>query len=294
MNWYKLAKIDLRMRRQAGWKEGILATLLSLMSGIAAPYEAQAIKKHLDKKHVDPKQQQEIVSTINHLTHQNKNVNDLSMDDIGFALEVIGRGDRIKPDKNKRFDQQSFDRIFDRPDQPQSKHGEPSISAQHGGELNLEELKETIRRHEGKSNKIYLDPSGKNWNIGYGFNLNKANSPSVIRSIGGNYKSIINKKQSLSDDQVEILLDISIEEAISAAKRFTPNYEDLPSKAKLVLVNMAFMGRGNIGSFDRLKSALAWNDYDKAADEMLKSLWARQVGSRAVELANIMRSVAIM
>jgi lysozyme len=98
-------------------------------------------------------------------------------------------------------------------------------------------------------------------------------------------------KQSLSDAQVEKILDISVKEAVDIASNFVANYNQLPSKAKLVIANMAFMGRGTLGKFNDLRDALAKNDYNKAADEMLDSLWAKQVGRRATELAEMMRSL---
>jgi len=284
MNWYKLAKLELQLRKTAGWKESILATLLSIMSSIAIPYEAHAIRKFLDERHIDPKQQQEIVSTVNQLTHQNKNLDDLNINDIGSALDNAGKTKPFKP-----FNPKQFENMFDpQPQQPQQ------ANIAEAGELDIQEVKDSIKKHEGKNNRVYLDPSGKNWNIGYGYNLNKSNAPSVIKSLGANYRAILSGRQSLNDVQVEKLLDISIQEAINTAKSFAPNYNQLPSKAKLVLVDMAFMGRGNLHSFSGLKSALIWDDYDKAADEMLNSLWAEQVGDRAIELANIMRSVAML
>ena len=276
MNWYKLAKLELKLRKHSGLKEGIIATLLSILSGISIPYEAQAIKKYLDQKHIDPKQQQEIVSTVNQLTHQNKNISDLNINDISFALDNFGK-------TPKSFNENKYKHMFDSP----SNTGK-------SGELNIQDVKQSIKKHEGKKNVAYPDPSGQNWDIGYGFNLNRANSPAIIKSIGANYAAVLSGRQSLTDNQVEKLLEISIRESVAAARSFVPNYDQLPSKAKLVLVDMAFMGRGNMHTFDNLKSALIWGDYNKAADEMLDSLWAEQVGNRAVELSNMMRSIAML
>ena len=53
---------------------------------------------------------------------------------------------------------------------------------------------------------------------------------------------------------------------------------------------MAFnMGVPTLLEFRRMLGALAEKDWDGAAVEMLDSKWARQVGSRANELSELMR-----
>jgi lysozyme len=57
-----------------------------------------------------------------------------------------------------------------------------------------------------------------------------------------------------------------------------------------VIVNMAYnLGLAGLGKVSRMWSALGDGNYDLAATEMLNSKWARQVGNRAVELAEQMR-----
>lgn len=64
-----------------------------------------------------------------------------------------------------------------------------------------------------------------------------------------------------------------------------------------VLINMAFnMGTGTVKpqkglrSFKRTLAAIKAGEYEKAADMMLQSKWAKQVGDRAVELSRQMRN----
>jgi len=52
-------------------------------------------------------------------------------------------------------------------------------------------------------------------------------------------------------------------------------------------VNMGFRG---VIQFKRMWAAIGRKDYAAAAREMLDSKWRRQVGNRAIELAEIMRS----
>jgi lysozyme len=261
------------------WQQGTILAIISIISSISAYFEAGSLKKLLDRKNVPPIQQEVVIDTINKLTNQNKTIDQIDKHDIDIATQKIKKNDyslvQILKEINKK-----------EPRKPMSEQKTINTS-----DLNIDELKDIIRKHEGKSNKVYLDPSKKNWCVGHGFNLNKPNSRNVIKSIGANYDDVLSGKQSLSDEQVEKILDLSIKEAVNVAKNFVPNYNQLPPKAKLVLADMAFMGEGTLNKFIDLRNALVKNNYDQAANEMLDSLWAKQVGKRATELAEIMRSI---
>lgn len=70
-----------------------------------------------------------------------------------------------------------------------------------------------------------------------------------------------------------------------------PEYLNLDEVRRTVLANMCFnLGIGGLRTFKKMLSALDHGDYDKAADEMLESKWAHQVGKRAVRLARQMRT----
>ena len=57
-----------------------------------------------------------------------------------------------------------------------------------------------------------------------------------------------------------------------------------------VLIDMVFnLGITRFKRFKKLIAAIERQDWDRAADEMLDSKWARQVGRRATELAQMMK-----
>jgi lysozyme len=57
------------------------------------------------------------------------------------------------------------------------------------------------------------------------------------------------------------------------------------------MINMCFnLGLPRFLTFEKMLAALEFHNYDLAAKEMLDSRWAEQVGNRAVELAEIMRT----
>lgn len=70
-----------------------------------------------------------------------------------------------------------------------------------------------------------------------------------------------------------------------------PFYTHLDDARRAVLLNMAFnLGISGLLKFKKMLAALLQLDYSKAAAEMLDSKWAKQVGSRADDLAKQMRT----
>lgn len=133
----------------------------------------------------------------------------------------------------------------------------------------MEKLIQRIKRHEGLRLSPYRDSQG-NLTIGYGHNLDA--KPISIRA-------------------AQVILEDDIRDAWMELQ-FVPHeyWQHLSTKRKEVLVEMIFnMGAKGLMSFKRMLAALARSDYDAAAREMLDSRWARQVGSRAEELAQIMK-----
>ncbi|MCR4297520.1 MAG: glycoside hydrolase family protein [Gallionella sp.] len=95
----------------------------------------------------------------------------------------------------------------------------------------------------------------------------------------------------LSEDEIALLLKNDIAEADKSARAVFPAFDSLSEPRKAVLVNMAFnLGQARLAGFVNTLRALADGRYDDAADGMLASKWAVQVGARAHRLAGIMRA----
>lgn len=134
--------------------------------------------------------------------------------------------------------------------------------------MNMQRLLESIKSHEGRRETAYRDSLGV-WTIGYGHNL---------------------ETRPLSDTVIEMLLGEDLEQAISDARSLVPDFDQLDDPRQEVLVEMAFnLGRAGLASFKRMLAAVKRRDYQSAADEMLSSMWRRQVGVRAEALAERMR-----
>jgi GH24 family phage-related lysozyme (muramidase) len=154
----------------------------------------------------------------------------------------------------------------------------------------IEKTVDMIIKHEGKRNKVYLDTRNIP-HIGIGFNLNRSDAKSKIKSLGLNFSDILSGKTLLSDDQIMFLFEQDFNEAIKRANTFLYNSEDYPSEIKSVIIDMAFNLGNDIFEFDGLRKALLNKDYNRASDEMVDSKWYKQVGNRSKDLSNIVKNI---
>lgn len=68
-----------------------------------------------------------------------------------------------------------------------------------------------------------------------------------------------------------------------------PNWRELSDTRQRVLLNMVFnLGRARLMGFTKFLACLKMKDFAGAADQMMDSLWAKQVGQRAVRLRDML------
>lgn len=81
--------------------------------------------------------------------------------------------------------------------------------------------------------------------------------------------------------------------ACAELDRHAPWWRSMCDARQDVLANMAFnLGWTRLSKFKNTLAAMQRHDYEAAAKGMLKSLWAKQVGRRALTLAEQMRTGA--
>lgn len=153
------------------------------------------------------------------------------------------------------------------------------------------ELYKMLRDHEGVRYERYFDSQGIA-TIGVGFNLEKAGAQERIEKVGGNYLAILNGKEELTDNQINILLAEDVKTAQGDARKYIgEDYDKLPKNVRLVLTDMAFnLGYTRLSEFKKLKGALKSRDYERAAKEMENSKWYKQTGKRSRALVKLVRS----
>ena len=122
--------------------------------------------------------------------------------------------------------------------------------------------------HEGFSRYIYLDSVGVR-TVGFGRNLDD---------------------RGISREEAEMLLLNDLETSTKEAKKFE-FYENLTSNRQDVIVEMIFnLGLTRFKKFKKTIGYINQANHSAAADEMLDSRWAKQVGQRALTLSNKFRA----
>ncbi len=157
---------------------------------------------------------------------------------------------------------------------------EPAPSARAAGAtaggVDLKVLEAFIGKHEGYVAHVYLDSRGfKTGGIGH--------------LLAGTSYSV---GQKLSAAQITAWFKEDVADAI--ARRERPSARSTrgsPRARKMVVIDMVFnLGTAGFAGFHATIHAIQTGAYAKAAENMLQSLWARQVGGRATENARIMRT----
>jgi lysozyme len=97
--------------------------------------------------------------------------------------------------------------------------------------------------------------------------------------------------QSITQEEAEMYLTADLSEAEYLLFKTFPWMGELDDRRFCVMQNMCFnLGIAGLSKFKKMLAALEDEDYKAAAEEMLDSLWAKQVGDRAKRLAEQMRT----
>jgi lysozyme len=134
--------------------------------------------------------------------------------------------------------------------------------------VNLSLLIDELERDEGLRLKVYVDSVGVP-TIGIGRNL---------------------RDRGLSREEAYHLLHNDLEEVSAQLDQRLPWWGRLDDVRQRVLANMCFnLGIAGLMQFERTLALTMTGKYEEAADEMLRSKWAAQVGERAVRLSEMLR-----
>lgn len=141
--------------------------------------------------------------------------------------------------------------------------------------MNIDRLKKQIIANEGIRKTAYKDTLN-NWTIGVGH---------LIKLPDEEY--LLDKK--LTDLEVDQIFITDLNQAIDDARKFI-DADSIPDEAFEVIVDMAFnLGLPKLMKFKNFQQALREKDFVKASEEMLDSLWAKQLPNRSKRLSEIMR-----
>ena len=130
------------------------------------------------------------------------------------------------------------------------------------------DLNAMLRRDEGVKAHPYTDSVGI-LTIGVGRNL---------EDVG------------LRQDEIDYLLANDVRVAMIDCKRLCDDFDGLSDNRQRALINMAFnLGRPRLAAFKNMWAAIERGDFAEAASQALDSKWARQVGSRASRIADLIK-----
>lgn len=155
--------------------------------------------------------------------------------------------------------------------------------------LSFDEIYTFIKEHEGYRPQVYIDTVGKP-TVGIGLNLKREDAPAIVASAGANYNAVLSGQQKLTDEQIKTIFKSTLSIAYADAKKFMPNFDNLPKNIKLVILDLSFnLGYTRLSKFIRFKEALLVKDYNAAARELTTSKWATQVGNRVNNIVNLLK-----
>jgi len=124
----------------------------------------------------------------------------------------------------------------------------------------VNEIRDHIKEYEGFSALVYECTAGYA-TIGYGRNL---------------------EQRGITKEEAEHLLANDIKQCIKELKGIMNKFDDLPTKAQLVLIDMCYnLGLSKLLNFENMLDAIDAKDWEKASAELLDSRYAAQVKRRA-------------
>lgn len=145
----------------------------------------------------------------------------------------------------------------------------PRVEGARVATVNRQRLMAQLNVDEGRRPRIYVDTVGK-----------------VTGGVGRNLSD-----RSFSEDEIDLMLANDIAGVERDLDHALPWWRQMTEARQVVLANMCFnLGIARLLGFKNTLLYMQAGRYDAAAAGMLDSVWAKQVGARAVRLAAIMRT----
>jgi|TARA_B100000424_G_scaffold12397_1_gene9185 lysozyme len=145
--------------------------------------------------------------------------------------------------------------------------------------MNYDKLLESVKKHEGYRNKVYLDTLGK-------------------RTVGVGHLCVENFWEDDKEYEEDFLMDIlkkDLQQAIRQADSMCEGLK-ISEDAKIIIIEMIFqLGGTGVSKFRKMWQALQQDppDYAEASVQMLDSRWAKQTPNRAKEMARLMSECVV-
>ena len=144
--------------------------------------------------------------------------------------------------------------------------------------MDMDRLLESVKKHEGYRNKVYLDTLGK-------------------RTVGVGHLCVEDFWEDDKEYEEKFLMTIlehDLSTAIKGANDLMAEHGcmDINEKAHEILIEMVFqLGKNGVSKIRNMWKALSELNYVGASYEMLDSRWAKQTPNRAKAMAKTMKEI---
>jgi len=147
---------------------------------------------------------------------------------------------------------------------------------------------ELIELHEARRNYLYWDSEDVP-TIGIGFNLTRKDAKDILARLGYDIEMVLTNAVTLWDEEVDKLFEITVKEAEEGAEKSLKNYDKLNDARKAAVIDMVFnLGVKGFRKFKDTRKAIENEDWEHIRKYLKDSVWWRQVGRRARNIAKIL------
>ena len=144
----------------------------------------------------------------------------------------------------------------------------------------MKEIAEKLTLEEGYASHIYKCPAGYN-TVGIGHNIDANPLPMDV------LKLLFEKKV---DEAIETLFNRDVLKVVAQLERYFPWWGTQPDNIRLFMIDFVFnVGIGTARKFKNTMKYLQREQYERAAEGLLNSRYARQVPNRAKRNAELIR-----
>jgi len=168
-------------------------------------------------------------------------------------------------------------------------------------EINMAKLVNVLKQEEGYKPTPYVCPTG-HASIGNGTNLEAwpaflRDYPDIAADVAAGriaglqlVQRLIGVGMKWSREKSEATLVAVLEKTTQELFKAMPWINDMAASREAVFMDMAYnMGLPRLFGFKKTLALAKDENWEAAADEMLRSRWAAQVGGRSIRLSNWMR-----
>lgn len=150
----------------------------------------------------------------------------------------------------------------------------------------LDAAEPVIALHEGYREHVYDDIYGIP-TIGVGFNLNDTDARQLCAGCEADYDRLVGGLDDLTPKQSHYLYAQKAMDVLEFLTQIFPEYPIYVRNRQIALLDMGYnLGEPRFREFKQMIASILRGDWKSASRNALDSIWARQVGTRAVQDAH--------